>query len=420
MNQSPAIEPECTRPTEVDGRPQVALNIHSADFCRENYRIYDELRSRCPVAWSTEVGGFWMLTGYDPVFEATRDDELFYSGDGAGLRDPAEPPERSAFLAVMPPIQTDPPVTGKMRALTVKHLSPGAVARWEPEIRQICTELIDGFIERGEADIVAELTTPLPARVILRMLNFDESRWAEWIIYIHSLIHGDEGGDSPDAVRAKVGAAIGEELRRRAELGLSGDMVGDILTAKVDGRELTMQEKIGYVLLLLFGGMDTTSGLTGNSLVHLARDPGLKRQLIDDPGLIGSATEEFLRHGSPTQGLARTVSRDTDFHGQALKAGEKVMLMWAAANRDPEVFEDPDALKLDRHPNRHMAFGVGQHRCLGSNLARTMFKVMITEILDRLPDFTMVDAEPVRFTDAANVYAPRSLRIRFTPGRRAG
>ena len=420
MNEQPEAPPSAH--TVVGGRPQIALDIHGAEFCRDNYRIYDELRSKCPVAWSTEIGGYWLLTDYDSVFEATRDDELFYSSGGASVRDDSGATEdQVAMLTVMPPIQTDPPVTGKMRALTVKHLSPAAADRMEAEIREIATELIDAFIERGEADIVEELTTPLPARVILRLMNFDDSRWAEWVVYVHTLIHGAEGGESLEAVGSRMRQAIGGEMRRRAELGLSDDdMVGSILTAKIDGRDLTPEEKFGYILLLLFGGMDTTSGLTGNTLVELSRHPELKQQLIDHPDLMGTATEEFLRHGSPTQGLGRTVSRDVEFHGQRLKAGEKTMLMWAAANRDPEAFEDPDTLKLDRHPNRHMAFGVGQHRCLGSNLARTMFRVMITEILNRLPDFTMVEEEPVRFSDAANVYAPRSLRVRFTPGQRRG
>jgi cytochrome P450 len=164
--------------------------------------------------------------------------------------------------------------------------------------------------------------------------------------------------------------------------------------------------------------MDTTSGLTGNTLVELSRQPELRQRLIDEPDLLDTATEEFLRHSTPTQGLGRTVSRDVEFHGQHLRKGERVLLAWAAANRDPDVFDEPNELKLDRSPNRHLAFGVGQHRCLGSNLARTMFKVMLTEILRRLPDFTVVDDELDRFTDAVNVYALRSLRIRFTPGER--
>lgn len=402
----------------MNGRPEISLDVHGEEFCRDNYAIYDDLRSRCPVVWSTEVGGFWLLTDYDSVFEATRDDDLFYSSAGAGIRDPGLD---AGFLAVMPPIQTDPPITSQMRQLTVKHLSPGVMKQLEPDIRAIADELIDSFIERGEADLVKELTTPLPARVILRMLNFDETRWPEWVVYVHTLIHGAEGGDDPEAVRPKMRDAIISEMRRRAESdNPADDMVGSILNGTVDGRDLTPEEKFGYVLLLLFGGMDTTSGLTGNALVALSRHPELKQQLIDDPDLMATATEEFLRHGSPTQGLARTVSRDTEFHGQHLKAGDRVLLLWASANRDPNVFECPAELKLDRHPNRHMAFGVGQHRCLGSNLARTMFQVMMTEILRRLPDFTMIGEEPERFTDAANVYAPRSLPVRFTSGKRIG
>jgi cytochrome P450 len=394
-------------------RPEVAVDIHSEEFCRNNYEIYDDLRSRCPVAWMTASGGFWMLTDYASVFEATRDDDLFYSRDGAGIRQPGDP----EYLATMPPILTDPPVTAQMRQLTIKHLSPGAAARMEPQMRSIATELINAFIERGEADIVTELTTPLPARVILRLLNWDETRWPEWVTYVHTLIHGAEGGEDPIAVQPKMQDAIMTEMRRRAELDMpADDLVGSILGGTVDGRELTVEEKFGYVLLMLFGGMDTTSGLTGNTLVEMCRHPRLRQQLVDNPDLLDSATEEFLRYATPTQGLARTVSRDVDFHGQRMTKGERVLLTWAAANRDPDVFDSPEEIKLDRHPNRHMAFGVGQHRCLGSNLARTMFKVMITEILGRLPDFTMIDDEPVRFTDAVNVYAPRSLRIRFTPG----
>jgi cytochrome P450 len=408
--------------TSAGARPEIPLDINDPEFGAHNYATYDELRSRCPVAWSTENRGFWVLTDYESVFEATRDDDLFMSSNGAGIPTEAKESQVSDkdVMQVMPPIHTDPPLTADMRRLSIKFLSPGEAERLEPEIRAIATELIDEFIERGEADIVRELTTPLPARVILRLLNFDETRWPEWVTIIHTMIHGEDGGmkiaDAIDGVRA----AIGSEMARRAELGIQGDdMVGSILSGSAGGRELTVQEKFGYILLLLFGGMDTTSGLTGNALVEMSRDPALKQQLIERPELMRSATEEFLRHSTPTQGLARTVTRDTEFHGQQLKEDERVLLLWAAANRDPAVFECPNELDLERNPNRHMAFGVGQHRCLGSNLARSMFRIMVTEILARLPDFTMVDDEPVRFADVGAVFAPRSLPVRFTPGPRS-
>jgi cytochrome P450 len=358
-----------------------------------------------------------MMTDYESVFEATRDDDLFYSSEGAGT---VATDSDMGNLTVLPPIHTDPPITGQARALSVKHLSPGAALRMEPEIRGIATELIDTFIERGEADITKELTTPLPARVILRLLNWDETRWPEWVTNIHTILHGTEGGGDPKAVFAWIRESITTEMRRRAESNQpADDLVGSILAGTIDGRELTSQEKFGYLLLLLFGGMDTTSGLTGNTLVEMSRQPRLRQQLIDNPELLDSATEEFLRVATPTQGLGRKVSRDAEFHGQPLKKGDRVLLAWAAANRDPNMFDSPGEVRLDRHPNRHMAFGVGQHRCLGSNIARTMFKVMITEILRRMPDFTVI-GDPVRYTDAINIYAPRSLRIRFTPGTRHG
>jgi cytochrome P450 len=401
-----------------NSRPEIDLDVHGPEFGRRNYEIYDDLRPRCPLVWTTANGGHWLFTDYESNFEATRDDELFISSQGAGIPDPNG--YGKPLTEVLPPIHTDPPLTGEMRKLTLKFLSPAAADALEPEMRLIATELVDAFIERGTADIVAELTTPLPARVILRMLNFDETRWPEWITIIHTMIHGAEGGmELPDADRA-VQTEIGREMGRRAQLGMpDDDLVGTILNGSAEGRPLTLEEKFGYILLLLFGGMDTTSGLIGNALLEMSRNPELRRTLLERPDLMRSATEEFLRHSTPTQGLARVVSRDTEFHGQQLNEGERVLLLWAAANRDPAAFDAPDEIDLERNPNRHLAFGVGQHRCLGSNLARTMFRVMMSEILTRLHDYEIA-GEPVRFDNASHVYAPRSLPIRFTPGPRAG
>ncbi|TQS42030.1 cytochrome P450 [Cryptosporangium phraense] len=399
----------------TSGRPETALDVHGAAFRDANYAIYDDLRARCPVAWSTENGGFWLLTDYDSVFEATRDDELFTSTPGTNI--PYGAGDRDVGLAtVLPPIHTDPPLTGAMRALTVRLLSPARAEELEPEIRAIADELIDEFIADGHADLVTQLTTPLPARVILRLLGFVESDWPDWVLVIHTFIHGNEYGMTREQATDRVTTLIFDELSRREQYDAPpDDLVGSILNGTVDGRPLTIEEQFGYILLLLFGGMDTTSGLTGNSLLRMIEQPELRQQLIDRPELMRSATEEFLRHGTPTQGLARTVSRDTEWHGVRLAAGDKALLTWAAANRDPQAFECPAEIDLARAPNRHLAFGVGQHRCLGSNLARVMFRVMIEQILTRLPDFAL-DGEPARFDDASAVYALKELPVRFTPG----
>ncbi|GAA3392720.1 cytochrome P450 [Cryptosporangium minutisporangium] len=398
-------------------RPQIALDVHGQAFRDANYAIYDDLRERCPVAWSTENGGFWVVTDYESTFDATRDDDLFTSTPGTNIPFTAED-TGAGLAAILPPIHTDPPLTGAMRSLTTRFLSPARAEAMEPEIRAIADELIDEFIEAGEADLVGQLTTPLPARVILRLLGWDEGPWPEWVTVIHTFIHGDEYGMTREQATERVTNLIFAELGRREETGApADDMVGCILNGEVEGRPLSVEEQFGYLLLLLFGGMDTTSGLTGNSLLRMIEQPELTRQLIERPELMRSATEEFLRHGTPTQGLARTVSRDTDWRGVRLAKGDRALLLWAAANRDPKAFERPDEIDLERAPNRHMAFGVGQHRCLGSNHARVMFRVMVEQVLRRLPDFALA-GEPVRYGDAAAVYALKELPVRFTPGPR--
>jgi cytochrome P450 len=169
---------------------------------------------------------------------------------------------------------------------------------------------------------------------------------------------------------------------------------------------------------MMLGGMDSTSGFTGNVLLRLCQDPELRQQFIDDPGLIKKGTDELLRLYTPTLGLARTVARDAEFHGQPLCQGDRAILMWAAANRDPAVFEDPDKLDLSReNAKKQMAFGVGIHRCLGSHYAKMMFQVMVTQILERMPDFELA-GDYERFEDAGEVYAVRKLPVKFTPGRR--
>ncbi|BBU21063.1 cytochrome P450 superfamily protein [Mycobacterium xenopi] len=282
-------------------------------------------------------------------------------------------------------------------------------------------EAIDAFIERGHCDLVGELTTPLPARLILRLLDFDESRAMEWVHWVHSTVH-DRAHD-PEKAREAGMAMFGEiakHIERRRSEGLGDDLFSDILRGTLNGKPLDDTQITMYAFLMMLGGMDTTSGFTGNVLLRLCQDPLLRRQLIADPELIKKGTDELLRLYSPTLGLARTVSRDAEFHGQPLCAGDRAILMWGAANRDPEMFEDPDTLDLAR-PNakKHMAFGVGMHRCLGSHYAKMMFQVMVGQVLKRLPDFELA-GDPERFADAGEVYAVRKLPVRFTPGPRKG
>jgi cytochrome P450 len=400
---------------EARQRAEVDLDHHSPEFREDPYGKFREMRETgCPVAHSDHYGGFWALADYASVFEAARDDDLFNSYPSVGV------PASELPLPILP-IESDPPETQQLREVTLKRFSPGSAERFRDAAIEMTNEAIDGFIERGECDLVGELTTPLPARLILRLMKFDESRAMDWVHWVHTTVH-DRAHDPEKAGAAGMemfGEIVKHMEERRAE-GLGDDLFSDILRGTLNDKPLDDGQITMYTVLMMLGGMDTTSGFTGNVLLQLCKDRELRQQFIDDPSLIKKGTDELLRLYTPTLGLARTVSRDAEFHGQRLRKGDRAILMWAAANRDPAMFEDPDTLNLSR-PNakKQMAFGVGMHRCLGSHYAKMMFDVMMTQILTRLPDFELA-GEPELFEDAGEVYAVRKLPVKFTPGQRIG
>uniref|UniRef100_UPI0021C1FE2E cytochrome P450 n=1 Tax=Frankia gtarii TaxID=2950102 RepID=UPI0021C1FE2E len=399
------VQPEATGES-------TGIDHHSPYFREHNYEIYENLRGKCPVAHSDAWGGFWMFLDHQDVYNAEQDTDLYSSAMEKGIPLAGNPDP-------LIPIDTDPPYLQQYRKIVLPWFSPAAAKRLESTFRRIATEQIDEFIETGEADIVRQLTTPLPARWILQMLGFDDSRWADWVAWVHATVHDRSNAPEKamDAVM-NVYTNITAEIALRRTEGYRDDLLSTIMQGEVDGAPIRDELVIGFAFLMLLGGMDTTSGLTGNALVRLVEQPELRQRLIDEPAILPKATEEFLRHDTPTQGLARIMTRDVVVQGQQLHAGDRILLMYAAANRDPKVFADPDTIDFDRTGNRHLAFGAGGHRCLGSNHARTMFQVMISEVLTRLPDYT-IDGDFERFPDAGDVYAVRSLPIRFTPGPRS-
>src|ERR1700712_1157202 len=398
---------------EAQRRAEVDLDHHSPEFRENPYgKFRDSRESGCPVAHSNHYEGFWALVDYPSVFEAARDDELFNSFPSVGV------PASELPLPILP-IESDPPETQELREVTLKRFSPGSAERFREAAIEMTDEAIDAFIERGECDLVGELTTPLPARLILRLLNFDESRHMDWVGWVHSTVHdrAHEPEKAGTAGMEMFGEIVKHMEQRRTE-GLGDDLFSDILRGTLNGKPLDDGQITMYTVLMMLGGMDTTSGFTGNVLRRLCDDRKLRQQFIDDPSLIKKGTDELLRLYTPTLGLARTVSRDAEFHGQPLCQGDRAILMWAAANRDPDVFENPDTLDLSRsNAKKQMAFGVGMHRCLGSHYAKMMFDVMVTQLLQRLPDFELAD-QPELFEDAGEVYAVKQLRVRFTPGPR--
>jgi cytochrome P450 len=393
-------------------RAEVDLDHHSPEFRENPFGRFDEIRSKCPVAHSDHYEGFWALVDYASVFDAARDDELFNSYPSVGV--PA-----SGMPFPILPIESDPPATQELRGVTLRQFSPGSAEKARAAALEMTNEAIDAFIERGECDLVGELTTPLPAQLILRLLKFDESRSMEWVDWVHTLVHNRAHDPEKSATAGmELFAEINKHMEQRRAEGLGDDLFSDILRGTLDGEPLDDTQIAMYTFLMMLGGMDTTSGFTGNVLLRLSEDTELRQKLITDPELITKGTDELLRLYTPTLGLARTVSRDVEFHGQPLCAGDRAILMWAAANRDPAIFENPDKLDLSRaNAKKQMAFGVGMHRCLGSHYAKMMFQVMLGQVLKRLPDFELA-GEPQRFDDAGEVYAVRKLPVKFTPGQR--
>lgn len=395
-------------------RRTVDFDHHSPDIAPDPYPAYARLRERCPVAWSTRHGGFWVLSDYASVYAASQDDETFCSAPTVAL------PEQPYGIRNVP-IDTDNPETEQLRRILLAGYSPGAVRKLEPQITAMADELIDGFAATGRCDLVRDYAMPLPARMVLRVIGMEDgSTDGDWLWYverIHTIIHGMTGNvQATMTAGMELAGRIVEHMNLRRETGDFSGQLGALLTAQIDGEPLSDMDVMSYVFLLLFGGLDTTTAALANALVVLDRDRSLRTTLIEHPEKIGTAVEEFLRFESPVQSLGRTISRDIEFGGQRMRAGERALLMWASANRDPAAFPDPDTVDLDRTPNRHLAFGVGLHRCLGSNLGRAMFHIMLARLLARLPDYRITeDPTPHRYADSAIVFALHHLPAEFTP-----
>ena len=391
----------------------IEFDRHSPELRDHNDELVQRLiGTGCPMGWSESHGGFWAIWGYDALYDAVQDADLFASGLPKHI-----PPMQ--YTSPLIPIDIDGPIQQEYRKLVLNWFNPGHAKAMAPRINQVCTELIDNFIERGEADLAHELFTALPAKITLEMLDWESDNWPEWIEWIHSIIH--DSAIDPDrsaAAVASVYGAIGEEINRRRE-GFGQDLFSDIMKAEVYGETLTDQQIIDFALLVLLGGMDTTAGVMGNSLLRIDRDPALRQQLIDEIDFMPKAIEEFLRHDGPGGSLCRRVTRDVDFHGQPMKEGDRVLMMFWLANRDPAAFPDPETIDIHRTNNRHMTFGMGPHRCLGSHHGRLMFATMLREVMTRLPDFKVQWDGIQRFEDCGGVYGIRYLPATFTPGKRS-
>ncbi|WP_245541762.1 cytochrome P450 [Sporichthya polymorpha] len=292
------------------------------------------------------------------------------------------------------PIELDPPLHTKYRKALQPWFSAKEMAKLEPLIRELVTEIIDGFIDKGSADLSAELAGPVPPVVIAAILGLPREDWAEFRRQAETLVHAAEIEDEELAAQMSIDLmcylALAVEDRKTAP---RDDMLTKMLTIEIDGERIDDDSVLGLAFFMLMAGHETSVGGISMLLLHMIEYPDLQRRLVEDPSLVDKAVEESLRLGSPIQRIARTVERDVTLNGVELSEGDKVVLAWGSANRDEVRFENADTFVVDRPNNGHLGFGDGIHRCLGASLARLEMRVVLEEVLRRIPNYRLADGE---------------------------
>ena len=377
------------------------------------HQIWDQLRGTCPVAHTDRYGGAWLPVTHADVSAVARDTDHF-SSEGAVL---SNKPPRDQWVSMAPiggapPITSDPPFHADARRLLLPAFSPQVVAEWEPEIRRLCNDLIDNMGDIETVDAAVQYAQNIPVYVIARMLGLpleDSDYFRETVHMVLEEI-GAEFGERHGAFD-KLDAYLGMHVRDHIE-NPKDDLIGFLLNAKIYDQPLSPEHVVGTIILLMVAGIDTTWSSIGSSIWHLAQHPSDLQRMVNEPELLPTAIEELLRMYAPVT-MARIVSQDAEIGGCPVKRGDSVLLPFPAANRDPEVFPDADKVIIDREENRHVAFGLGIHRCLGSNLARLELRVAVEVFIQRFPKFVLADPSSVTWS-LGQVRGPRKLPVRIT------
>jgi len=383
------------------------FDVLDAGYVDNPFDIWDELRSTCPIASTTRRGRAWLPTRYADVTAIAHNHATFSSNDvGVVAVDRDEEDDPLAYG--LPPITSDPPLHTWTRRLLLPWFSHHRVEEYEVLTRKVCTSLIDGFGDAERADAAADYAQQIPVRVIAHILGVPEDMSDTFTGWVRDSL---EFVDDPER-RRRGNMGIGEFLwhkleERKVEPG--DDLLSGLLAARVDGEPIEDSIVLGMAILTLIAGIDTTWSAIGASLWHLATHDDDRTRLVEEPGLMSTAVEELLRAYAPVT-MAREVTVDTEVAGCPMRKGDKVLMSFPAANRDPEAFDRADEVVLDRASNRHVAFGSGIHRCAGSNLARMELRVALEEWLARIPSFHLADGEDVVWA-GGQVRGPRLIPV---------
>jgi cytochrome P450 len=399
---------------------------HAPDYRDRFVTVTQELHATCPIAWSDTYDGHWVASGNREVFELARSacisNDHDVNNERRGYKGIAIPVP-AGLEAVGGFLEMDPPEQRHYRQALNPYLSPAAVTRWTPVVAELVRACLDEKIEEGRIDFVDDLANVVPAVLTLAMMGIPLANWTIYCEPAHAMVYTPQGSPEWPQVLDKVMAMYGDmfsqltQIRENPRPGL----VNALVNATINGNKPDDMELVGVMGLLIGGGFDTTTALTAHSLEWLSQHPGDRQRLSRERDtLLDSATEEFLRYFAPAPGDGRTISADCEIAGTQFTEGDRLYLSWAMANRDPSVFPNPDEVDLARTGNRHYSFGLGIHRCIGSNLARMVFKQMITAVLDRIPDYQCAPSGTVHYETIGVIQGMQHLPATFTPGTKVG
>jgi cytochrome P450 len=383
------------------------FDVLDEDYVEDPFGRWDQLRATCPIAHTDRRESTWLPTRYADVTAIAHDPSRFSSIDVSVI--PAESDEGREHLPYgLPPISADPPLHTWTRRLLLPWFSHRRVESYEPSTRSLCRSLLDRIVAHDRADAAVDYAQQIPVRVIAGILGVPESMSDTFTGWVRDSL---EFADDPERRRRGnfgIGLFLWEKMKERRDAP-GDDLLSALLHTEVDGAPVEDSIVLGMAMLTLIAGIDTTWSAIGSSLWHLATHDEDRERLLREPDLMPVAVEELLRAYSPVT-MARIVTEDVEVAGCPMAAGDRVLMNFPAANRDPAAFDRADEIILDRLDNRHVAFGSGIHRCAGSNLARMELRVAIEEWLARVPAFHLDDAESVTWA-GGQVRGPRQLPV---------
>lgn len=371
--------------------------LHSPDFyAGDPYPAYRELRATAPVCWN-DVTNFWALLKYEDIRFVSSNPALFSSAKGITIPDPALPnPVQEGSL-----IFSDPPRHRQLRKLINAGFTRRQVAILEPRIREIVRGILDGIEPGSTHEFAEEIAAPLPTRIIAELLGAPPDDWEQFRAWSDAMT-----GTADPEIELDTVVAAGQlyqyfhKLIAERRVQARDDMLSTLVNAEIDGHSLSNDELVNFAFLLLVAGNETTRNLIALGTQALIEHPDQLHLLVNDPALIPSGVEEMLRWNSPVVHMARTTMTDVEIRGQLISQGDVVVMLYGSANRDEDIFgSDAEEFKVDRHPNPHIAFGCGEHSCLGAQLARLEACLLFDELLGRFPRLELVgDVTRVRAT----------------------